>query len=317
VHAPGYAIGAAFTNIDRAARAARTRGDWRTLEQLRCDITVGWLTEGAFGTLVVRPELTSTAAPGQAGTADLIDHLAGLESPAGRAAAGHATAGHATAGPAAAGRFTEEDLHRVTLPRVAKALIVMTMPARTALGMDDGPAMLHGPGGPTPMTAELAREIAHDPTMSTWLGLFTDPATGIAVDMSPRYRPPARMRTFVKLRDGLRSRLPFSDAVQIELDHIRPYDHDQPTRGGQTTPSDLASAGLREHHLKTDGALTVSGDANGALSFTTHARRWYVSWPELWEDPPTYVEGPRLPDQHRQHSHHSPDRRRDNGDPPY
>jgi hypothetical protein len=47
-------------NIDEAARAARRAGDPRTLDQLRADITIGWLTEGTHGTLIVRPGVTTT-----------------------------------------------------------------------------------------------------------------------------------------------------------------------------------------------------------------------------------------------------------------
>ena len=83
----------------------------------------------------------------------------------------------------------------------------------------------------------------------------------------------------------MRSRLPSSSSTRIELDHVQPYDHDDPSAGGQTTPSGLACAGLREHHLKTDGALTVVGDANGPLTYRTHTGHTYVSWPEIWAEP--------------------------------
>ncbi len=44
------AAAAAYANIDQTARAARAAGDPRTLDQLRSDICIGWVTEGAFGT---------------------------------------------------------------------------------------------------------------------------------------------------------------------------------------------------------------------------------------------------------------------------
>ena len=52
------AAAAAYANIDQTARAARAAGDPRTLDQLRSDICIGWVTEGAFGTLVTRPART-------------------------------------------------------------------------------------------------------------------------------------------------------------------------------------------------------------------------------------------------------------------
>jgi hypothetical protein len=228
---PACEVSAAYGNVDLAARAARAGGDDRNLDQLRHDIAVGWLTEGSFGTLVVRRETgTGALAPRQ-------------------------------------------------------VLTVIAMSDRTALGLDDEPATLFAADGPMPLPAPVARAIAHDPDMSTWLGLYTDPRTGIAVDISRAYRPPPRQRRFVTLRDGMGSRLPSSNTRRVELDHVLAYDHDDPAAGGQTTPSDLACAGQREHHLKTDGVLDVSGDANDRLAYRTHTGHEYVSWPEIWHEP--------------------------------
>ena len=154
----------------------------------------------------------------------------------------------------------------------------------TALGLDDQPATLYGPGGPEPLPAEVAREIAYDPEQATWLALYRHPRTGIATDVSSRYRPPRRMRTFVRLRDGLRSRLPIEGGQVTEIDHVVPYRHADPESGGTTTAAQLETLGLRGHHLKTDGVLAVSGDANGALVFRTRTGHEYVSWPEDWRD---------------------------------
>jgi hypothetical protein len=161
-------------------------------------------------------------------------------------------------------------------------LVVITMTDRTALGLDDEPAIFHGPRGTEPLPAEVARRIAYDPGQSTWRALYRHPSSGIATDVSPRYRPPERMRTFVRLRDGLRSRLPIEGGRVMEIDHVVPYDHDRPERGGATTASGLQSLGRRGHHLKTDGVLRVSGDANGALTFRTRTGQQFVSWPEDW-----------------------------------
>lgn len=237
---PACEVAAAYTNVDQAARAARSAGDPRNLDQLRHDLAVGWLTEGAFGTLVVRPDQQ---------------------------------------------RAREPQGKPAVLPRPRQVLTVIAMSDRTALGLDDEPATLFGPDGQVPLPAAVGRAIAHDPELSTWLGLYTDPRTGVARDVSPGYRPPPRQRRFVTLRDGMRSRLPSSSSTRIELDHVQPYDHEDPPAGGQTTPSGLACAGLREHHLKTDGALSVVGDANGPLTYRTHTGHAYVSWPEIWAEP--------------------------------
>ncbi len=329
VVAPGYAIAAAVTNIDLAARAARRRGDGRTLDQLRCDISIGWLTEGAFGTLVTRPAPAGTA------PASTVPRTSTTSSGSGRAAPSTSTQTTGGFDPSAHSRveaallamsglvgsgladspttrptFVDDDRFEVQLPRPPGALIVISMPDTTALGIDDQPATLHGPGGPSPIPAPVARRIGYDERDSTWIGLYTDPRTGIATDISRGYRPPPRQRTFVMLRDGMRSRLPSSNVRRIELDHVQPYDHERPDRGGQTTAADLACAGLREHHLKTDRMLSVAGDANGPLTYTTHTGHQYVSWPELWEDPPVFanVEPARR---------HRPEATVALGDPPY
>ena len=56
IEAPAHAVSLMYANVDAAARAARARGDDRTLDQLRADISIGWLTEGALGTFVARPQ---------------------------------------------------------------------------------------------------------------------------------------------------------------------------------------------------------------------------------------------------------------------
>jgi hypothetical protein len=324
VVAPGYAIAAAVSNIDLAARAARRRGDGRTLDQLRCDISVGWLTEGAFGTLVTRPApagttpgstapRTSTTSSGShRAAASTSTHTAGGFDPSAQSrveAALLAMSGLADS-PTTRPTFVDDDRSEVQLSRPPGALIVISMPDTTALGLDDQPATLHGPGGPSPIPAPVARRIGYDERHSTWIGLYTDPRTGIATDISPGYRPPPRQRTFVMLRDGMRSRLPSSNVRRIELDHVQAYNHETPARGGQTTAADLACAGLREHHLKTDRMLSVAGDANGPLTFTTHTGHAYVSWPELWEDPPVFTNVER-PQRHRLEATAAV------GDPPY
>jgi hypothetical protein len=224
---PAVEVGAAFAAVDDRARTLRRGGDQRNLDQLRCDVALGQLSNGAFGV------------------------------------------------PPAEGRAGESS---------PSTLVVISMNDHTALALDDRPATMHGPGGPEPLPAEVAREIAYDPEQATWLALYRHPQTGIATDVSARYRPPRRMRTFVRLRDGLQSRLPIEGGQVTEIDHVVPYRHDDPNSGGTTTPAQLETLGLRGHHLKTDGILAVSGDANGALVFRTRTGHEYVSWPEDWRD---------------------------------
>jgi hypothetical protein len=241
VHTNAIHAAAAYGNVDEAARAARRAGDPRTLDQLRADIAVGRLTEGAYGTLVVRPGAAS-------GASDL------------------------------------------ELARPDGPLVHLTVAATTMLGLDDEPATLHGPRGPVPMPAALARELAHR-RGARWRRLLYDPADGVATDLSRAYRPPPRMDEFVRARDGHQTRFPTSGATRLELDHVREYAHAAPASGGQTTAANLASVGKRDHQLKTDRLVAVTGNANHRLTFRTPSGRQYPSYPVAHAD----VAGPAPP----------------------
>lgn len=249
INAPAPALAAAWRNLDRTARAAKTNGDTRTLDQLRTDIAIGWLTEGAHGLHITRP--------------------AGRRLP------------H--------GQTPDPTTTEICLPRSKEPLTTQSMAITTLLGLDDKPATLHGPTGPIPIPAEVARQLAGKPG-TRWRRLLYDPTTGIATDLSHTYRPTKRMAAFVRSRDGHRTRLPISNATHLELDHIDEYHHGNPLAGGPTTPDNLASVGTREHHLKTDRLLDITGDANNTLTITTPSGRTYDSDPaqcaDPWGEPP-------------------------------
>jgi hypothetical protein len=295
------AAAAAFANLDLTARAARHAGDRRNLDQLRSDIAVGWLTEGAFGTLVTRP-------PGVHG-GHIVGPRTAATSPVG-ARRSVADAGRSIAGgrrsPAGAARsmareavsVPARDGVTICLPRPAGALINITVAGTTMLDLDQEPAILHGPAGPITMPADLARHLAHSPQASRWRRLLLDKSTGVLTDISSGYHPPPRLDAFVRARDGHRSRLPTSCATRLELDHLRPYDRVHPDLGGPTSSGNLASGGRRDHHLKSDGALVVTGDANGTLTITAPSGRSYPSHPYPYADPqpPDPPQLPQRPD---------------------
>lgn len=255
------AVAAAYRNVDDAARAARRLGDARTLDQLRADIAVGWLTEGAYGTAVVRRGTPCTTTPSRAeATSD--DELV-LE------------------------RVQERVQEQSCGP-----LVHITVAATTMLGLDALPATLHGPRGPVPIPADLARELAHR-RGARWRRLLFDPDSGVATDLSPSYRPPPRMAEFVRARDGHRSRFPASAATRLELDHVEPWSGNG--AGGQTCANNLAAVGKRDHQLKTDRIVTVTGDANGRLTYRTGSGRRYVSYPMAYSALAADHEGPAPP----------------------
>jgi hypothetical protein len=138
------------------------------------------------------------------------------------------------------------------------------MPLGTWLGLADDPGLLDGYG---PVPAALARQIAADaardhPTTTTWRCVVVHDrhATVLGVGdivPTPRYSPTSRQRTFVRTADtfcvfpGCRVR-----AWHCDIDHRRPYDHDNPGRGGATCTCNLASLCRRHHRLKTAGLIT-------------------------------------------------------------
>ncbi len=249
LHGPSERMSAAYQHLTLVAHAARHKGGEGSIDQLRHDIALGWLTEGAHGLHITRSD--DPNGPGEPN---------GLDEPSRR--------------------------RRRVLARASVGTMVnITMAATTLLGLDDVPATLHSPSGPTPLPAELARRLAHDPEQATWRRVLCDPATGIATDVSTSYRPPKRMADYVKVRDGQRSRFPVGNATHLELDHLLPYDRVRPTAGGPTTPRNLASEGQFGHHLKTDGAIAVAGDANSVLTYRGRSGRAHRSWPYQYFDP--------------------------------
>ena len=133
--------------------------------------------------------------------------------------------------------------------------------------------------------------------------------------MSRRDTGPApRLEEYVRVRDGFRSRFPVpGDGRRFELDHLQPFDHRDPASGGRTTAANLATGGLRDHHLKTDGAILVSGDANATLTYRGRTGRSYTS------EPYQYLEPQRRPGPSERHGppeHHGPPERDDSPDGP-
>jgi hypothetical protein len=129
------------------------------------------------------------------------------------------------------------------------AHLVITVSAETLAGLSDDPGMLAGHGV---MTAQWCRQIA------TAAGSFTVVAVdslGRPVDCSPTlYRPRQSVRDRVIVFNPT-CVFPgcHRDARGADLDHISPFDHDHPDRGGGTTERNLAPLCRQHHRLKTFG----------------------------------------------------------------
>lgn len=157
----------------------------------------------------------------------------------------------------------------------------------TLAGTDDEPGWIDGYG---PITAQAAREIAHDPT-GTWRRLITDPVSSRLLDYgTTRYRPPTHLAAHVIARDG-QCGFPFCShrADTADLDHIAPYPE------GSTAAENLQPLHRRHHNAKTEAGWKASRDVDtetttwtspqGRVYRTRAPRRW--SRPDVAEpDPP-------------------------------
>jgi Domain of unknown function (DUF222) len=249
LHGPDHLLAAAYLQLDHTARTARRHGAHATLDQLRFDTAIQRMLDGAATFTQVASGATAAGVPGPADRLISPPISVDVVVPASMLVGG-------------------EQLEQLAAQRSDRAT---------------GPAVLRTPSGDVPISAELARELAHSPN-STWRRILTNPATGVAQDVSPRYQPPARMAAFCRVRDGHTSRQPTSSARMVELDHITEYDHARPSDGGRTTAANLASLGKRDHQAKTDRIIDVTGDANGVLSFYTGTGHSYPGPPHRFHD---------------------------------
>ncbi|MBQ0987502.1 DUF222 domain-containing protein [Streptomyces sp. F63] len=128
------------------------------------------------------------------------------------------------------------------------AVVQVTVSLETLIGADEEPAQLKGYG---PISAGQAREVAFAPG-TLWRRLITHPATGLLVKTDPAtYRPTAETERHVIARD-MTCTFPSCQmpAHRCDLDHIEPFNHENPTAGGATEPDNLMPLCRRHHLLK-------------------------------------------------------------------
>jgi hypothetical protein len=171
--------------------------------------------------------------------------------------------------------------------------IQVIVAASTLLHQDDEPGWLEHYG---PIHADLARELAHDPTGS-WRRLLTDPTTGQLLDYArTTYTPPRHLHDYITARDGTCTFPTCTISAQnADLDHIVAYPH------GPTSHHNLTAAHRRHHNAKTHGGWTIHLDPDtGHITWTSpHGRRYHHHPPERWHTPhpqPTTAATPESPD---------------------
>jgi hypothetical protein len=224
------------------AREAKTPGDARTHDQRMADVFVDLHTERLRGIV---------PACGQAG-----------------GAAGHGVAaGRGGCACTGAARATRTRRSR------GEPAVRVVVAATTLLGLDDAPGELAGHG---PIPADLAREIAADPT-GTWQRILTDPVSGALLDVGrTSYTPPAAMAEHVRVRDRT-CRFPGcrQPAERCDLDHVRRYPD------GPTSRCNLCTECRHHHRLKheSDWQLDNDPDDPAVMTWTSPAGKSYTTRP--------------------------------------
>gem|GEM_PF-1705534 len=142
-----------------------------------------------------------------------------------------------------------------------QARITITVPALTLLdentGEDDDarvPGMVNG----HPIAPETARQLTGT-GHSTLYRILTDPTDGTVLDHAAEtYTIPEKMRIAL-VEKWQFCTLPGCDrsAVKAELDHIEPFNHENPGRGGPTSMGNLHPLCREHHQMKTDDRLRI------------------------------------------------------------
>lgn len=190
-------------------------------------------TDAAFGTAADPGPANSSASP------SLSDLLRGFEQ----------------AGP-------DDDVSydvRLSMPTHAQWLnsqadVTVTVPALTLLGKADLPGTL--PDG-SPIPADMARDLAAH--SSTWSRILTDPAVGTPLDAkSTTYAIPRNVRRTLTAQ-WVTCTIPGCTlrAENSEIDHIIPFNHEDPDHGGRTLFGNLHPLCKAHHQSKTDRKFFV------------------------------------------------------------
>ena len=162
--------------------------------------------------------------------------------------------------------------------------VQVVVSADTLLGLDEQPGHLTGYG---PITAGQARQAAADAS-GTWLRLLTDPDSGALLDATPEtYEPSRHLTEFLLARDEVCVHPTCSQpGWRCDIEHLEPFDHDDPKAGGQTTTANTALVCRRHHRLKTAGEHSYRKRPDGGVVWTDHTDHDHIGHPpDRWGEP--------------------------------
>ena len=150
-----------------------------------------------------------------------------------------------------------------------QAKITITVPA---MALTESPAADELPGSVdgSPISPDVARQLVGS-AGDTVYRLLTDPNTGETLDhVATTYTISERMRHALVARWRYCT-APGCDrpATKAELDHIEPFNHRHPTRGGPTSMENLHPLCKHHHQLKTQGVFRLRREPRtGVLTWT-------------------------------------------------
>ncbi len=160
---------------------------------------------------------------------------------------------------------------------------------------------VRGPvSGDEVLRSRIIDRLVRDPALRAGLsddghGGFDEPPAGALI-----YRPGTALRTAVRLRDG-HCRHPGCAVVadRCDIDHVVPFDHRGPRRGGWTIEANLQCLCRLHHRLKTAGYSRVHMLAGGAQWWSHDDGDQSVTLPSGRRGgftPPTSPAPPAIPD---------------------
>ncbi len=158
-----------------------------------------------------------------------------------------------------------------------RAHLNVTMTAQTLAGFDRDPAFLAGHGA---ITAELAAAITKSLAAVT---VVVVDGQGQATAVGATTYLPRRATTEPVITAAVTCRFPGCrrPAERCDLDHREPFDHQDPDRGGPTTPCNLDPLCRHHHRLKTHTGWAAVRDLDDGLTmrWVSPSGRRYLQHP--------------------------------------
>ncbi|MDJ0393961.1 DUF222 domain-containing protein [Rhodococcus sp. G-MC3] len=169
--------------------------------------------------------------------------------------------------------------------RIRRAATVPARPKRTAGSPNRPPARGKGTASDAARAhavAVLLAAIGKDPALAAGVfpgghGGLTAPPPG-ALTYKPGAEVAARVRMRYRTCTHPGCAVP---AARCQLDHIVPFDHDNPARGGWSIETNLHPACGGHHQLKTSKLWTVAYLAGGAILWTSRTGIRSITLPRL------------------------------------